>query len=72
MGKQGVDGVYNADPHKDPDAMKFDDLTYDEASHADLQVADADRRSRCAWRTRCRWSSSACRARGHHPARRAR
>ena len=24
MGKQGVDGVYDSDPHKDPDAVKFD------------------------------------------------
>ena len=30
MGKQGVDGVYSADPHKHPDAVKFDELTYDE------------------------------------------
>src|SRR5688500_14536902 len=30
MGKQGVDGVYDADPHTHPDAVKFDHLTYDE------------------------------------------
>ena len=41
MGKQGVDGVYSADPHKHPDAIKFDDLTYDEFLAKDLKVADA-------------------------------
>src|SRR3954466_10257612 len=30
MGKQGVDGVYDADPHQDPDATKFNELSYDE------------------------------------------
>ena len=41
MGKQGVDGVYSADPHKHPDAVKFDELTYDEFLAKDLKVADA-------------------------------
>jgi uridylate kinase len=41
MGKQGADGVYSADPNKDPDAVKFDDLTYDEYLARDLKVADA-------------------------------
>jgi uridylate kinase len=41
MGKQGVDGVYSADPHKDPAAFKFDDLTYDDYLARDLKVADA-------------------------------
>jgi uridylate kinase len=40
MGKQGVDGVYSADPHTHPDAVKFDDLTYDEYLTRDLKVAD--------------------------------
>ncbi len=31
VAKNGVDGVYTADPHQDPTATKFDDLTYDEA-----------------------------------------
>ncbi len=30
MGKQGVDGVYDSDPHQNPHAVKFDHLTYDE------------------------------------------
>jgi uridylate kinase len=41
MGKQGVDGVYDADPHTHADAKKFDDLTYDEYLARDLKVADA-------------------------------
>ncbi len=41
MGKQGVDGVYDADPKTHPDAKKFDELTYDEYLARDLKVADA-------------------------------
>jgi uridylate kinase len=41
MGKQGVDGVYDADPQTHPDAVKFDDLTYDDYLARDLKVADA-------------------------------
>jgi uridylate kinase len=41
MGKQGVDGVYSADPRKHPDAIKFDELTYDDYLARNLKVADA-------------------------------
>jgi uridylate kinase len=41
MGKQGVDGVYSADPHLHPDAVRFTELTYDEYLARDLKVADA-------------------------------
>lgn len=41
MGKQGVDGVYDSDPNSNPDAVKFDHLTYDEFLQRGLQVADA-------------------------------
>ena len=41
MGKQGVDGVYDADPHAYPDAVKFDTLTYVEFLTRGLTVADA-------------------------------
>ena len=41
MGKQGVDGVYDADPHKVADAVKFDTLTYVEFLTRGLTVADA-------------------------------
>ncbi|MEP9381107.1 UMP kinase [Nocardioides sp. KR10-350] len=41
MGKQGVDGVYDSDPKKNPDAVMFETLTYDEFLGRDLRVADA-------------------------------
>ena len=41
MGKQGVDGVYDADPHVHSHATKFDELSYDEYLARDLKVADA-------------------------------
>ncbi|MGZ8736620.1 MAG: UMP kinase [Nocardioides sp.] len=41
MGKQGVDGVYDSDPHHNPDAVKFDQLSYDEFLARGLKVADA-------------------------------
>ena len=41
MAKQGTDGVYDSDPRTNPDARKFDDLTYDDFLARDLKVADA-------------------------------
>jgi uridylate kinase len=41
MGKQGVDGVYDADPHTHDDAVKFDHLTYDDFLQRGLKVADS-------------------------------
>ncbi len=35
-----VDGVYTADPEKDPTAAKFDSLTFDEAYEKNLKVMD--------------------------------
>ena len=35
-----VDGVYSADPKKDPSAIRFDRLTHDEAIAQDLKVMD--------------------------------
>ncbi|MDV3238630.1 MAG: UMP kinase [Gammaproteobacteria bacterium] len=35
-----VDGVYSADPKKDPDARRFDRLSYDEALRRQLMVMD--------------------------------
>ncbi len=35
-----VDGVYTADPEKDPTAVKFDDITYDEVLSRGLKVMD--------------------------------
>ena len=40
VAKSGVDGVYSADPHLDPTATKFDELTYDEAISRDLRIMD--------------------------------
>jgi uridylate kinase len=40
VAKSGVDGVYSADPHVDPTATKFDDLTYDEAISRGLRIMD--------------------------------
>jgi uridylate kinase len=36
-----VDGVYTADPSADPDAKRYDRLTYDEALARNVQVMDA-------------------------------
>lgn len=41
MGKNGVDGVYTADPRLDPTATRLDEITYDEALKRGLRVADA-------------------------------
>jgi uridylate kinase len=41
LSKNGVDGVYSADPRTDPDAQKLDRVSYEEALHQGLRVADA-------------------------------
>jgi uridylate kinase len=41
MGKSGVDGVYSADPNQDPNAIKYDQLTFQDALGEGLKVADA-------------------------------
>ncbi|MDF1602797.1 UMP kinase [Nocardioides sp. YIM 152315] len=40
VAKSGVDGVYSADPHVDPTATKFDELTYGEAIARGLRIMD--------------------------------
>lgn len=40
MGKNGVDGVYDSDPRKNPDAVMFDALEYSDVIARDLRVAD--------------------------------
>lgn len=37
---KNVDGVYSADPRKDPNAVRFDSLTYDEVLARHLQATD--------------------------------
>ena len=40
VAKNGVDGVYTADPRKDPTAVKLDRVTYDEAIAQGLRIMD--------------------------------
>jgi uridylate kinase len=47
LGKNGVDGVYDADPRVVPDAVKFDTISYDEVLRRGLQVADQTAFSLC-------------------------
>ena len=47
MAKNGVDGVYSADPKKDPAAVKFDRLTYMDLLSKGLQVLDSTATSMC-------------------------
>ena len=41
MSKNGVDGVYDADPRTDPTARKYDDVTFAESLQRGLKVVDA-------------------------------
>ncbi|WP_028047037.1 UMP kinase [Cellulomonas sp. URHE0023] len=47
MGKNGVDGVYSADPRTDPTAVKLEHLTYTDALVNDLGVMDGSALSLC-------------------------
>jgi uridylate kinase len=47
MAKNGVDGVYDADPKKDPSARKFSRLDYLEAISRELKVMDTTALSLC-------------------------
>src|SRR4051794_35316705 len=47
MSKNGVDGVYTADPHTDATARKLDTVTFAEALQRGLRVADAAAFSLC-------------------------
>jgi uridylate kinase len=47
MAKNGVDGVYDKDPKTNPDAVKFDRLTYDEVLRRNLKVMDQTAISLC-------------------------
>ena len=42
-----VDGVYTADPEKDPTATKFTDITYDEVLQRNLRVMDITATAMC-------------------------
>jgi len=41
MSKSGVDGVYDDDPRRNPDAKKFEELSFDDALRLGLKVVDA-------------------------------
>ena len=47
MAKNGVDGVYSADPKKDPNAVRFDTLSYMDVLNRGLQVMDSTAISMC-------------------------
>ena len=47
MAKNGVDGVYTADPRTDPSARKLDEVTYVDALRRGLAVVDAAAFSLC-------------------------
>lgn len=42
-----VDGIYTADPEKDPNAVKFDEITYDEIYNRGLKVMDLTATAMC-------------------------
>ena len=42
-----VDGIYTADPEKDPTATKFDEMTYDEIYNKGLKVMDLTATTMC-------------------------
>ena len=44
---KNIDGVYNADPRKDPNAVRYDELTYREMLDKELKVIDLTAASFC-------------------------
>ncbi|NMA73194.1 MAG: UMP kinase [Bacteroidales bacterium] len=42
-----VDGIYTADPEKDPSATKYDEITYDEIYEKNLKVMDLTATTMC-------------------------
>jgi uridylate kinase len=42
-----VDGIYTADPEKDPTATKFDEISYDEVYTRGLKVMDLTATALC-------------------------
>ena len=47
LAKSGVDGVYSDDPRKNPNAIKYENISYDEVISKSLAVADAAAFSIC-------------------------
>src|SRR5664279_1778612 len=42
-----VDGIYTADPEKDPNATKYTDITFDEIYHKGLRIMDLTATTKC-------------------------
>jgi uridylate kinase len=42
-----VDGVYTADPEKDPEAVKYDKISFDEVYHQGLKIMDLTATAMC-------------------------
>ena len=47
LAKKGVDGIYDSDPNINPDAKKFDDLTYREILNKNLKIMDGTATTLC-------------------------
>lgn len=47
LAKNGVDGVYSADPKKNPDAEKYNELTYIDVLNKGLKIMDSTATSLC-------------------------
>lgn len=47
VAKNGVDGVYDSDPNKNPDAKKLEKLTHKEAIDKDLKIMDLTSMTLC-------------------------
>ena len=47
MGKKGTDGIYDSDPNKNPNAKKFDQLSYSEILARRLAIMDTTATSLC-------------------------
>ncbi len=47
MAKNNVDGVYDSDPHENPDAVRFSELDYMDALNLRLEVMDSTAVSLC-------------------------
>lgn len=42
-----VDGIYTADPEKDPSATKFENITFDEIYNRNLRIMDLTATTMC-------------------------
>ncbi len=47
LAKKGVDGIYDSDPNINPDAKKYDDLTYREILNKNLKIMDGTATTLC-------------------------